>query len=581
MSALRKFSWSDSRLIQTASFTVWIALLGFLAWSEVMFASRWQHAPRFGAVVAGVIIGAIVIIGWFATTAVALRARKRAFTNRDFIATPEHDSIAPTEMPITIEDATFTEWVDGVNRLLYTSLANTPAGDVPKISLIRIGSEGVELLLVSARTNAPSHFQVLDSGRVWRLNPALSLDDLTALSDPAGKPFLPVLIEVGRDRGATFFIAAERGELIGVGGSNTGDTLNRLIGKLHSAPWSTVSLYRLGDTRFAGSDDVATLTLEELQELDRSRFAVELDTDPSNIPVVVTDDRGLAQLIRGQLHHAVVLGPAVTADQLLYRDDEAITIEPVGLTVRILSTEVSLPESDSQDEGVSDEAASPGPGERLPVQGAVEVRILREHPDLVGDLKAAPNAVAVQFVAYLALHGGKVSTARLRDALGTYRRDASKANKTVWSAAGAARQVLGVERVPNATGNQQYELSSEVTSDWARFAEGFQRARSANAVRDNARAVSLLSGALELCDGLPSSEERRFDWLLTEGILHEVQRVVEEAAHLLATIACESESPALARWAIERGRLVTPISELLDQDEIALDEFAQIQTGDG
>ena len=200
----------------------------------------------------------------------------------------------------------------------------------------------------------------------------------------------------------------------------------------------------------------------------------------------------------------------------------------------------------------------------MPRQGAVEVRILREHPDLVGDLAGPSHPIAVQFIAYLATHGGRATTSRLRDGIGSYRREESKANKTVWSAAGFARQAVGVDRIPNARGSQQYELSGDVTCDWGRFAEAFQRrvlrlCRRRHGPRDQPAERS--AGPLR---GTPGQEERRFEWLETEGILEEIQRVVEEAAHLLATIASENGSAALAKWAIERGRLANPDLQLLD-----------------
>jgi hypothetical protein len=559
----------------------WTAILGFLVWSEVVLSGRLHRSDHFAAVVAGVVVCALVIGIWLLTTGAALRRQRTAPTDpSDVPALESADTIVSTSATRDdlVDGAGHLQWVDAANRLLRMELENMGPSELPHVGLVRAGMAGVELLLGSECLAAPPSFQVLENGRVWRLNPEIELQDILTSIGPSSAPFLPVLIEVGEDRNATFFVAAEPGESVGIAGSDVTDTLNHLITNLLTAPWTAVSLFRLDDAKFEGAEEVPSLSVQEVRELDKTQFANDRRLDTSKVPVIVADDRGLTELLRGQLKHAVLIGAAVSADHLLYRDNDTFTIEPVGLTVRLTSGH-SLPvDEEPVDDDVSPEVSAWIGEDGMPPRGAVEVRILREHPDLVGDLEASPTGVAVQFVAYLALHGGRVTTSRLRDALGSYRRDASKANKTVWSAAGAARQVLGATRVPNATGNQQYELSAEVTCDWSRFAESFQRARSAHAARDTSRAVSLLAGALELFEGLPSADERRFDWIETEGIIHEIQRVVEEAAHLLASIAIGTGSAPLAKWAVERGRLAAPISELLEQDEIAIEGSTELQS---
>ena len=553
---------------------LWIGLLGFLVWSETVFVGRWIAANRISWVSAGSVLCAIVIVGWIATSATALRARAVQVGGAPpappgAIADVDNlEDLGPEERRT---DALLTptdplESVRAMNNLLGLELSSGEY-DRPRVTLVRAGPAGVELLLDEARPDAPPSFQSADDGRVWRLREDVDPNVVLSARGASVPAFVPLLLRIGSDRDATFFVAIGRGESVGIAGDDTTDTLNRLVSDLRYGGWTNPVLYRIGDSKFDGSETVASLELDELEELDRTQLAAESEGAPNLVSVVVTDDRGLIDLLRPRLEHAVLLGCAVEADHLLYRSDDTITIEPSGLAVQLDPFQSVESTADNQrgaegSNGQHDVAV--GASDSVPRRGAVEVRILREHPDLVGDLAGPSHPIAVQFIAYLATHGGRATTSRLRDGIGSYRREESKANKTVWSAAGFARQAVGVDRIPNARGSQQYELTGDITCDWGRFMEAFQRGRSAYAARETPRAISLLSGALDLFEGLPGQEERRFEWLETEGILEEIQRVVEEAAHLLATIASESGSTALAKWAIERGRLANPDSQLLD-----------------
>ena len=567
----------------------WFGLLGFLIWSETVFVGRSTSTSRISWIGAGTVLGAIVIIGWIATSTLALRART-AQVSKEPPASPDTADTDYAEDTDLVESRTEAlpsrtdplDLVRAMNGLLGVELSGGEC-ERPRVSLVRIGPAGVELLLDEARLEPPPSFQAIDDGRVWRLRAEVNLTEVLSTLDSSVPPFVPLLLRIGSDRDATFFVAVERGESVGIAGTNTTDTLNRLVSDLLRGGWTDPVLYRIGDSKFDGCETVTPLELEELQELDRTQFAAERESVPSIVSVVVTDDRGLIDLLRTRLENTVLLGCAVDADHLLYRSDDTVTIEPSGLAVQLDTFEPVDPGtagSPTTEDGARPGSATVEANDSVPRPGAVEVRILREHPDLVGDLTGPSHPIAVQFIAYLATHGGRATTSRLRDAIGSYRREESKANKTVWSAAGFARQAVGVERIPNARGSQQYELSVDITCDWGRFAEAFQRARSAHAARDTGRAISLLSGALDLFQGIPGQEERRFEWLETEGILEEIQRVVEEAAHLLATIAISTGSAALARWAIDRGRLAAPISELLDEDEMVITERAEVPASD-
>ena len=185
---------------------------------------------------------------------------------------------------------------------------------------------------------------------------------------------------------------------------------------------------------------------------------------------------------------------------------------------------------------------------RLVAPGPVEVRILREVPDLTGEVVGDPTPSAVEFVAYLALHGYRAPTSRLKEALGTERSRGSRSVAGIWRAAGEARQALGPELVPAASPQQAYQLAEEVSCDWTRFRTLVDLARSATA--DRMRRSDLLIEALTLVEGVPGLSSRRFSWLDTEGVLSEIGRLVVLAAHELDAATDDEE---IRRFALAKG----------------------------
>ena len=211
-----------------------------------------------------------------------------------------------------------------------------------------------------------------------------------------------------------------------------------------------------------------------------------------------------------------------------------------------------------------------GPTSAVP-PGVVEVRILREEPDLVGAVVEEPSAAAVEFVAYLATHRHKATTARLQDSLGTARSVASRSTKTVWSAAGAARRCLGEELVPAAAGNQVYVLGDAVTCDWARFQE---LVRVADTAENDEVARTALTEALALVGGVPGLTSRRFGWLDTEGILTEITHAVVETACRLARLEATgvTSDPDASTASLERARRALAVGRILSPHAPEIDE---------
>jgi hypothetical protein len=569
----------------------WLALLGFLIFAEDAFASRWHATSRLALVVTGTVACALVIVGWLATSLGILRRRltdasasERSQSLVDHGESLEATSISDATRPASIEPSELSRWVDAVNRLLTLELRDFDETSLPRVNLVRAGPLGIELLLESEATTVPGDFSSAGNGRVWRLDPALRLEEIEAKVNSSIAPYLPVLVRVGDDNGAIFYVAARSGESIGIAGDDVTDTMSRIVSQLVTSPWSESTVYRLGEGAFLGAEVLPPISFDPergLQEVESNARGIGDEERPL---IIVATDRGLAELARSRLGAAVLIGTSIQADHVLYRSGDSVTIEPAGLSVQLELAELLFDDArvrlqelaSDRDADDSETAEEPEVAKLMPPQGVIEVRILREHPDVVGELSAPPSGAAVQFVAYLATHGGKASTSRLRDALGAYSRESSRTTATVRAAAGAARQSIGSDRLPNASANQQYELSTDVTCDWIRFEQAVKLARAEHSIGESVRAVSLLTGALDLVAGLPSPDERRFDWVDIEGLAREIAEQVANAAHLLFTIAVADGTTALAGWALEKGRLAAPESEVLERDRSVLDRGSEL-----
>lgn len=488
----------------------WLAVGVFLVAALVWFATQVHIASRGPISIAGEVITACVLAGWIVTSAGLRRDR----------------------------DA-------GRSPLLAERARAVIAGELAEASAVQVRAvDDPPILVAAARTAA-----------------ARALEQLDRCSADADLP--PVLLVRAHKHGVEFLLA----------------------GSLEEAPPHTELLESGNGLRLVAESQASSSGFDGHYEL------IEVGVDGESIyfapaSSALTADSGAS---KGR-------APAV-ASLAVVADGGEIVVEPFGLRLVPIPTVTA----DSHVEG-DRSPASPGPGELWdhfgdePVEsladsdgeavtandagddsdewlvppGPIEVRILREEPDLVGDLVADPDRQAIEFVAFLSLHGYKAPTSRLRDALGTARSNRSRSVNTVWAAAGAARRCLGEDRVPPASGNQPYSLSPEVSCDWGRFEDLVQLARTNAADPD--LAARALTQALALVEGVPAAASQRFSWLDTEHLLIDISTAVVEAACELAelelaSLASTEQASERVTWAIKKGRLLEPRSTVLAELE--------------
>jgi DNA-binding SARP family transcriptional activator len=192
---------------------------------------------------------------------------------------------------------------------------------------------------------------------------------------------------------------------------------------------------------------------------------------------------------------------------------------------------------------------------------------------LAEDLPPNRARRSVELVAYLALHQPDVITGdRLRTrVLGSS--DADAAAKTLFNTAYAARRAMGAGAdgaplFPGANRNGLYQLSPEVTVDVQRAATLVAEAKAHD---DGQLAIANYRAALDLVEGEPLANALSgYSWWEAEGHGARIAAVLVDAACCLATLAADAGLFELARWGLERARLVEPYSEALSRAAMEL-----------
>jgi hypothetical protein len=297
----------------------------------------------------------------------------------------------------------------------------------------------------------------------------------------------------------------------------------------------------------------------------------------------------------------VTTSPVAATDLTLLVDRRGATLHPLGQVVRpfLQSAETAdriaevvgapfgrRPETTSPFEPPSSPAneggtvLAHGHSGRLTASamapGMIDVRLLTPAPRLEGlREELPPNRArrAVELVAYLTLHQPDLITSdRLRTrVLGST--DADAAAKTLFNIAYAARRAMGVDDAgvplfPTGTRNGHYQVSPLVTVDVHRAAAFVDEAKT----RDDPRvAIAHFRAALELVEGEPlATTLAGYSWWEAEGHGGRIATVLVEAACSMSALATEAGLFDLARWGLERARLVEPYSEALSRAAMEL-----------
>jgi len=468
------------------------------------------------------------------------------------------------------------EWVELANRYLGASLDAGDGGlDPPAVELIRVGADGVEVRLARPVAWAPGGWQLRHDGRVWFLPGATDPRHLQAAR--AHSPWLPCLVPVGDDDDGTWLLPVEPGACLPVIGAEADAMVAAM--RRAAASWSWAE-------QLVVTDDPAVAEREV-------QLIGQLAPGSERLRVLfIGDPRDLDDQVQRRCGVLTTL-PLPATGLTVAVDARGASLHPIGVLVRphLLDGRHRAGVDELIDEWVDTDEA-PGPSARggdpgAPVQpgpgnsehddpvgaslapGPVEVRLLTAIPRIDGlEFPLEPKRArrAVELVAYLVVHHpDPVTSERLRTrVLGSA--DADAAAKTLFNTAGAARRALGRDQrgepcLPIGTKSGHYRISDSVTADAARALALVGRAR---AVEDPDEAMALYRAALDLVEGVPlDGTLSGYAWWSAEGHERRVADALVDGACELSRLARGQGRLELARWALERARLVDPYSEAL------------------
>ena len=452
---------------------------------------------------------------------------------------------------------------EAANCLLARSLERHDHDDAPRIRTVSVSPDGVTFSMTGEHPDAPDGFATIaiDGGTSWRVGHA-QLEGL----EPSF-PYAPIVVPVGDDDEGTWLVALGPGEVLPVLGEAAPSLLRAARAAAESWAWSDLVLV---------TDDPADPALER-----------------RSVPVLFFGDPAALRPEAARHVAVVTTSPLAATDLTVLVDRRAATLHPVGRVLRPhlqsadttdLVAELVAPTDPTDPHGVpaleSHPSSAPIPAASASTSpltpGPVDVRLLTVTPRLDGLAEELPpNRArrAVELVAYLALHQPDVITGdRLRTrVLGSS--DADAAAKTLFNTAYAARRAMGTGAAgdplfPGASRNGLYHLSPQVTVDVQRAATLAAEAKT----HDDAQlAMAHYRAALDLVEGEPLANALSgYSWWEAEGHGARIAAVLVDAACCLAALAAGSGLFDLARWGLERARLVEPYSEALSRAAMEL-----------
>jgi DNA-binding SARP family transcriptional activator/uncharacterized membrane protein YgcG len=530
-------------------------------------------------------------IGSLACAALAQRSGRRRGPRNLFTADPDVTArLSRAEVPsggpglseAAIDAATLLQRFHGVpalrvfesaNALLARTVGMHEPPAPPKVRAICVGPDGVTFWLREATTTAtaPPPFQTIDGGSAWRVGH----DELDHQDD--GEPYVMIALPVGSDADGTWLVCPAPGEVLPVLGPEA--PALRRAARAAACAWSWA------DALVVVDDPEDPRLRAELSAGEALARAIVFFGDPTALPA---DAAARAAV--------VTLAPVAASDVTVLVDRHGATLHPLGRVVtpdlqsaeaaraldELAAGPVATEEADLDVN--ADEAGEAGEAHETDDEnglvalapGAVEVRMLTMTPRIDGlTEELPPNRArrAVELVAYLALHHpDAVTSDRLRTrVLGSSDWDA--ASKTLFNTAYAARRAMGVDDTgaplfPSGTRNGHYQVSARVTVDVLRASA---LAGAAQRQADPEAAMALYRAALDLVEGEPLANALAgYTWWEAEGHGGRIASVLVDAACALSELGIEAGRFSLARWGLERARLVEPYSEALSRAAMRL-----------
>jgi DNA-binding SARP family transcriptional activator len=525
-----------------------------------------------------VVIGGL---GGLAAAVIARSLRRRRRIAR--ITLRPGEMIAASSAPIrnlesalaALVETPAVDWLDLAMRHL-TQVSDDHPGSVPPIRLVRVGADGVDLILAEAAGVAPGAFEVAEDGWAWTL-PATS--DLAALADTSESvAWFSALVPVGEDEdGQTYLAPIEPGAVLPVIGPGATEVLAAMATTANSWSWTdhvTVTSDRAKATAAvqAGPFDPSVQRDRVLYVGSPSELAPEVR---SAIGILTSDDLAgsdLSVLCLGD--GTVEIAPTQLRLRACRLNSEASAGIAEALSTAETPPSVEIPEHEMMLGGAVDRNTEAEPAPLIAaaptgvVQPELELRVLTNAAMIIGPSEEAIGGKGRHFelIALLALSGG-LSKEDARAAI--YGSGSSTENVT--NVASQARKMLGTDSdgqlfLPEANSKGVLALSPRVTTDLTRLCDTVSRATTANP----AEAIHRYTEGLDLIEVTPGSPiDHSWNWWIHYAAIAE--RAAVHAACNLARLTVDTKGGVdVARHGINKARAVAPYAEELYRSAIEL-----------
>ena len=426
---------------------------------------------------------------------------------------------------------------------------------VPRTRLVRIGPDGLALILDEAADVAPGAFRVEADGHAWVLRSDVDFGALEGAHD--GEPWLTALVPVGESPQGTYLVPVEPGVVVPVAGPKATEALAAMMVVASAWEWTEASLTVTDDA--AKATEVAGW-LDPAETIERTR-------------VLYFGDPGALEDVTRSRIGVVTLADVAPSDTGLRCEEGETLLEPFNLELvpaglnpaqaaavdELLANSLAQPVDPTEPVDVGSVVTEAG-GVVFPAPGPIDVRVLVPLPRVEGtghDPPESRQARAVELLAYLALKGGPVPPYEARaEAMATHGKEGAATSLRM--VATDLRKWVGAEHMPVAT-QAGYRVGDEVTTDLGRLQAAVKLARSTD---DPDEREALLRPALALIEGKPASQTKR-GWGWWDTYEMAAEDAAADAACMLAPILAERGDAKGARWVIEQARLLGPWNELL------------------
>ncbi|MHB1855053.1 MAG: BTAD domain-containing putative transcriptional regulator [Acidimicrobiales bacterium] len=137
-------------------------------------------------------------------------------------------------------------WVDAGLRYLGRALLEREESKVPSIAMVRGAPEGMEVMVSPPDLSPPRHFEAIEGGAIWVLDPTLDLAEIEQLASPCW-PFLPALVSLGEAPGGTVLVNLEHAGALGLEGDpdRVAGLMAQMALELRTQPWAEEMLASL------------------------------------------------------------------------------------------------------------------------------------------------------------------------------------------------------------------------------------------------------------------------------------------------------------------------------------------------